>query len=167
MTDKGTQRQQWRYFFVGGKVHKLIRLSYSRDEIHAWCYDDEQVKVYQWSDVRRRGMRGFTFSQVSKMVHRTRRQILNYIYNGELKDPPKVLTPGTNYRQRIFSEEDVIKIQEIMTTKHRGRPRKDGMITLKRVPSRQEVVASVKHDMTLYVRTKDGKFVPLYLAEDW
>jgi hypothetical protein len=67
----------------------------------------------------------------------------------------------------IFSEEDVMKIQEIQTTMHIGRPRKDGFIVTKKNITKKELYARMKHDLVLYAKTDEGEFVPLYAAEEW
>jgi hypothetical protein len=159
------QRKMWRYFFVNGKVHKLIAADYARDEALAWCYDERATKIYQWSDIRRRASRGFTIGQVSKIIRRTTRQLHYYIEWG-LIDPVRVESESGKFSMRIFSEEELFKLQDIVAHQHTGRPRKDGFITSRNAPSRQEVYAAVKHDMVLYTRTEDGRFVPLYQAED-
>jgi hypothetical protein len=161
-------KKKWKYFFLDKKLYRLVRVIYSRDEAVALCLEDGTMRMFAWSDVRRHASRGFTIGQVSKIIGRTTRQIHNYIMAGEIEAQGMLYAP-TDGRpvRRIFSEEDIFDIQEIMSNKHIGRPRKDGLIKPKNVLGKSDVRVAVKHDMQLYARTEDGEFVPVYLAEDW
>jgi hypothetical protein len=89
------------------------------------------------------------------------------IYEGKVS-PERIysLTSG-KLGKNIFSEEHIYAMQEVMANTHVGRPRKDGTIRPFKVPSKQELYAAMKHDLTLYAKNSDGEFVPLYAAEDW
>lgn len=164
-----TERRNFRYFYINGKLHKMINVVRSRDEALAWCYSEHKKRIYQWSDIRRRGSRGFTVAEVARLVGRGTRAINHYIERG-LITPPEMtysLTSG-KLGMRIYSEEDVFKIREIAASQHRGRPRNDGLITPKKnTPTEQELYSQVKYDIKLYTKNKDGEFIPLYMAEDW
>jgi hypothetical protein len=167
MKNKTAQKKAWKFFFLNGKPHMLLSINWGRDEALAWSFDDKQRKLYQWSEVRRRGSRGFTMTQVSDMVKRTRMQIERYLNAGLVERPPLVTYPTSDYKIRLFSEEQIFKIRDIVASQHHGRPRKDGIIRSNRVPTREEIHAKIKYNADLYIRTEDGRFVRLYEAEDW
>ena len=161
-------KKRWKYFFIDKKLYRLVRVVYSRDEAVALRLEDGELVMFAWSDVRRHASRGFTIGQVSKIIDRTTRQIHNYIMDGEI-DSDGMLYAPTDGRpvRRIFSEENIFQIQEVMSNKSNGRPRKDGIVRPRNVLGKSDVRAAVKHDMKLYARTDDGEFIPVYLAEDW
>jgi hypothetical protein len=164
---KKTQRNRFRYFYINGKLHKLIAVYWGRDEALAWCYSEHTRRIYQWSDIRKRASRGFTPSQTAALLNRHPRYIHRMIYEGKVS-PERIysLTSG-KLGKNIFSEEHIYAMQEVMANTHVGRPRKDGTIRPFKVPSKQELYAAMKHDLTLYAKNSDGEFVPLYAAEDW
>jgi hypothetical protein len=161
------QKRAWRWFFLNGQLHKLLSVSYARDECVAWCYPENKRKLYQWSDIRRRASRGFTVRQVANMMNRNPQQINRYIWSGQIEKPAMAVGPGSNFSIRIFTEEEVFKIRDVVASQSRGRPRNDGLIVPLNVPSREEVYAKMKYNAQLYIKTEDGRFVPLYEAEDW
>lgn len=163
-----TERKKFRYFFINGKLHKILLVTWGRDEVLTWCYEEHARRIYPWSMVRKKGQRGFTIGQVSKIVNRTPRMIKYYIADGLIEKPQKTYSLSTGQRgMGIFSEDDVYKIREITSGQHIGRPRKDGFVRPLRLATKEEVYAKVKHDMTLYARTEDGRYIPLYEAEEW
>jgi len=162
------EKRKFLYFYVEGKLYKMLRVIKARDEALAWCYDDHQTRLFQWSDVRKRASRGFTAGEVGKMIKRSGRMVHYYIEDGLIAPPKRTYSLTTGKPgYYIFSEEDVYKIQEIVSGSHRGRPRKDGVKIPAPTPSKREIYAQMKYDMTLYVKNKDGEFIPLYAAEDW
>jgi hypothetical protein len=161
------QKKAWKWFFLNGQLHRLLSVSYGRDECVAWCYPEDKRKLYQWSDIRRRASRGFTVTQVAKMMNRNNQQINRYIWSGQIANPAKAVGPGSNFSVRIFTEEEVFKIREVVANQSIGRPRKDGIIVPRNVPSREEIYAKMKYNAQLYIKTEDGRFIPLYEAEDW
>lgn len=161
-------KKKWKYFFIDKKLYKLVRVIYARDEAVALCLEDDTLRMFAWSDVRRHASRGFTIGQVAKIINRTPRQIHNYLMAGEVESDGMLYSrvDGRPVR-RIFSEENIFQIQEVMANKHFGRPRNDGLIKPKNVLGKSDIRAAVKHDMQLYAKTEDGEYVPVYLAEDW
>jgi hypothetical protein len=161
------QKKAWKYFFLNGDLHRLISVNYARDEAVAWSFPEEKRKLYQWSQVRRNGSRGFTIKQVADMMQRTKMQIYRYMASGQVERPALAIGPESQWRVRVFTEEEVFKVREVVANQHIGPPRKDGSISNVRVPSREEVYAKMKYNAQLYIKTEDGRFVPLYEAEDW
>ena len=66
-----------------------------------------------------------------------------------------------------MSEDDVMLVREFLSTLHRGRPRKDGLITSKNVPTKQELRAKIKNEVVLYQQTSDGEFIPVWKQPEW
>ena len=58
-------------------------------------------------------------------------------------------------------------MHDFFKTVHRGRPRKDGMITPGDMPSRAEIEAMMKQENILYVKNNDGEFIPVWKQPEW
>jgi hypothetical protein len=163
------QRRKWRYFFIDGKLHKLITINRGRDEALAWNYVDRKKVIYSWSGIKRKGQPGYTLKQASQILNRTPTRLRAYWTELDLIKKPQMtysITTG-NPGIIILSEDDIREFHQIISNMHYGRPRLDGVVTLWNVADEREINAFVKHDIVLYAKNKDGEVVPVYAAEDW
>jgi len=161
-------RKKFLYFYVNGKLHKMISVVRARDEATAFCYSEKKIRVYQWSFIQKNAQRAFSMGQVAEMVNRTKRLLQYYLQRGLIERPEKTYALSTGRPVKMmFSEDDVYKIRDIIASMHTGRPRKDGVIKPKNVISKQELYAKMKYDQTLYMKNAKGEFVPLYMSEEW
>jgi len=112
--------------------------------------------------------KAFPISEVSKLINRHRVIIENYILDGKIRTPQRIYTLDTKRPGKyMFSEKDVLDLHDYLLTVHIGRPRKDGKITPGRMPSRAELKAMMRHDTTMYVKSADGTFTPVWKEMDW
>jgi MerR HTH family regulatory protein len=163
-----SDRKRLNYFYINDKLHKIITVSRPRDEVLAWCYTDHCKKIYQWSHIRKYAEAGYSPKEAAELVNRTTRTLRAYLYSGMYRSPERVYNLETGAPgKRIYSESDIHRLQDLIMTQHCGRPRADGIIKPKRTSTKQELYARLKHDVVLYTKTPDGKFVPVYAAEDW
>ena len=78
-------RKKFVYFFLNGKVHKVLRLSRAKDEVVAWCYPDKKRLMYSYSQVDKGMERAYTVVEASKILGRHRVTIEEYILQGKIK----------------------------------------------------------------------------------
>lgn len=162
-------KRKFRYFYIDGRLHKVLHVNRPEDIVNAWDYPERKRKTYIWSDVQRRMQQAFTISEVAKIVGRHRLIIDHYIRDGHIPAPQRIysidgkFTPG----KYMFSEDDVLKLHDFMLTVHRGRPRKDGLITNAAMPSRSELRAIIKSRVLLYIKNEDGEYVPVWKEQIW
>lgn len=158
-----------RYFFLNGEHHRVIRISRSEDLIVAWNYPQGKVATYIWSVAKRSMGKAFTMKSVCKIFSRDKMIIHDYIRDGKIKRP--VQTYSLDGRKKpgkfLFSEDDLRDLHSYMLTVHRGRPRKDGMVTNSNLMSRAELEALMKEEKILYTKDKSGEFVPVWKQPDW
>lgn len=168
---KGKRRRSKsvRYFYINGDLHRVLRITRPSDFVEAWNYPQAKRMGYVWSDVRKRMEKAFTLQQVCAMVGRHRVQVELYILEGKIKTPQRIYTldgekkPGKYF----FSESDVLDLHDYLLTVHIGRPRKDGKITPRDMPTRAEMRALMKHDLVTYVKNEDGEFSPIWKEIEW
>jgi len=162
------QRRKYRYFFVDDELHKLIAVNRGHDEALAWNYPNHKRVMYSWSEIKRKGLPGYTLTDAAKVLDRSPTQLRKYWAWGEAARPPRTysLTTG-NPGFYILSEKHIMELHEALSNRHFGRPRTDKLINVRRVPDQREINAFVKHDILLYARNKDGEMIPVYAAEDW
>ena len=151
-------RKKFVYFFLNGKVHKVLRLSRAKDEVVAWSYLDNKRVMYSYAQVDKHMERAYGIVEVSKILGRHRVTIEEYILQGKVKQPQKVYpisNPDSSWSKYMFSESDILDIHQfIIDAGH-----------IRDLPSRSELQAILKHSLILYTKTDDGKFVPVWKAE--
>ena len=151
-------RKKFVYFFLNGKVHKVLRLSRAKDEVIAWSYLDNKRVMYSYAQVDKHMERAYGIVEVSKILGRHRVTIEEYILQGKVKQPQKVYpisNPDSSWSKYMFSESDILDIHQfIIDAGH-----------IRNLPSRSELQAILKHNLILYTKTDDGKFVPVWKAE--
>jgi hypothetical protein len=151
-------RKKFIYFFLNGKVHKVLRLSRAKDEVVAWSYVDKKRVMYSYAQVDKSMERAYTVVEAGKILGRHRVTIEEYILQGKIKQPQKVYpisNPESTWSKYMLSESDILDIHQfIVDAGH-----------IRDLPSRSELQAILKHNLILYTKTEDGKFVPVWKAE--
>ncbi len=151
-------RKKFVYFFLNGKVHKVLRLSRAKDEVVAWSYLDKKRVMYSYAQVDKHMEKAYTVLEAGKILGRHRVTIEEYILQGKVKQPQKVYpisNPDSSWSKYMLSESDILDIHQfIIDAGH-----------IRDLPSRSELQAILKHNLILYTKTNDGKFVPVWKAE--
>jgi hypothetical protein len=154
------KQEKLRYFFLNDKIHKVIRSSRSKDELVAWCYPDRKRAMYSYSQVNKYKESAFTLVQVAAMLNKHKVTIEDYILEGKIKAPQKVYPISNpdhpNWSKYMFKESDILDLHEyILEAGHSGN-----------LPSKNQLIALLKHNLILYTKTSEGKFVPVWKAEE-
>ena len=156
------------YFYLNGLLHKKLHINRAADIITAWCYPEHRRVAYTYSDMRKRMGKAFTTVEAGKLLGRSRLTLERAILNGDIEEPQ--FTYGLNEAKKkykyMWSEEDILAMHAFLLTVHRGRPRKDGLITNSNIPSARELRAMIRHNEIIYVKRGD-RFVPTWEAEDF
>jgi hypothetical protein len=151
-------RKKFFYFFLNGKIHKVLKSSRAKDEIVAWCYPDKKRVMYSYSQVDKSMEKAYSIVEAGKILGRHRVTIEEYILQGKIKRPQKVYpigNPDSTWSRYMLSESDILDIHQfIIDAGH-----------IRDLPSRSELQALLKHNLILYTKTEDGKFVPVWKAE--
>ncbi len=151
-------RKKLFYFFLNGKIHKVLKSSRARDEVVAWCYPDRKRVLYSYSLVEKNMENAYSIKDAGKLLNRHKVTIEEYILAGKIKVPQKVYpisNPESSWFKFMLSESDILDIHQFILD--------DGYLT--NLPSRTELKALLKHNMILYTKTVDGSFVPVWKAE--
>lgn len=157
-----------RYFYLDNQLHKVLSVNRPQDLVVCWNYPEGKRVGHVWSTVRKTHGKAYTLAQVSEMIGRHRVIIENYILKGNIRAPQRAYNletkkPGAYY----FSEKDVYELHDYLLTVHRGRPRKDGMITPSGIPSRAELRAMLVTGYATYIKNEEGEFVQVWKENDW
>jgi hypothetical protein len=158
-----------RYFYLNGKVHKVLRRSRAEDLLIVWDYQLGKRVAYSLADVNKNKQHAYPISEVSKIIGKHEDTIKWHLYRGDIKFPQQIYslngnkTPG----KYLWSEDDIREMHNFFKTVHRGRPRNDGGITPGDMPSRAEIEAMMKQEDILYVKNNEGEFIPVWKQPEW
>jgi hypothetical protein len=158
----GKKRQRTRksflYFFLNDKIHKVIRSHRAKDELVAWCYPDRKRVMYSYSQVEKYMSDAYTTKQVGEMVGKHKVTIEEYILQGKIREPQRVYPIGnqdSTWNKFMFNEKDIMDLHEFIAD----------IGYSKNLPTKAELQAILKHNLILYTKTEEGKFVPVWKAE--
>jgi hypothetical protein len=156
--NRQSTRKKLQYFFLNGKVHKVIKSARARDEMIAWCYPDKKRMLYPYSLVEKNMENAYSIKDAGKLLNRHKVTIEEYILAGKIKEPQKVYplsNPDSTWFKFMLSESDIMDIHQFILDQG----------YLRDLPSKAELKALLKHNMILYTKTVDGSFVPVWKAE--
>ena len=150
-------RKRLQYFFLNGKIHKVIKSTRARDEMIAWCYPDKKRMLYSYSLVEKNMENAYSIKDAGKLLNRHKVTIEEYILAGKIREPQKVYpisNPDSTWFKFMLSETDVLEIHQFILDQ--------GYI--RDLPTRAELKALLKHNIILYTKTDSG-FVPVWKAD--
>ena len=153
-----TVQKKFVYFFLNDKIHKVLKASRSKDELIAWCYPDRKRVLYAYSQVNKYMENAFTTTQVALMLNKHKVTIEDYILDGKIKSPQRVYpisNPDSKWSKYMFNQKDILDLHQFIL---------DAGHSLE-LPSKTELLALLKHNIILYTKTEEGKFVPVWKAE--
>ena len=153
-------------FFLNGDLHRLVRKSAAQNICYALNFKTNTINKYTYKDYKTFKKKAYTISEVAQVLRRHVDRIRHAMYTGEVKKP-FLVEYGKRTGVYYFSEEDIYAFREYFANLHRGRPRTDGIVIPKNVPTIAEVDAIINNKPVLYVRTKEGNFVPVWRQEEF
>lgn len=146
------------YFFLNGKIHKVLRRSRAKDELVAWCYPDHKRVMYSYLLVEKNMENAYGIHDVAGLLNRHRVTIEEYILEGKVKEPQRVYpisNPTSRWNKFMFSESDILDIHQFILDAGYS----------SNIPSKTELKAILKHNLILYTKNQEGDFVPVWKAE--
>lgn len=164
---QGTKRSRVRYFFLNDELHKVLSQNRGKDTLTAWNYPRGKVMVYVFSDWLKRQQPAFTTEQVAQMINRSARSLEYAFRDGMIETPQQTygIDENRNPYQYMWNEELIMDALEYFSTIHYGRPRKDGLIAPKHLPTPRELRAMIHNEEVMYVRRGDH-FVPTWRVKE-
>lgn len=157
------------YFYLNGNLHRRLHINRGDDIIEAWCYPLAKRVAYTYSDTRERYERAFKSVEVATMLNRGHFHMRRAIMRGDI-EPPQftyTLTPARAMRGYMWDEEHIMKARDFFASQHYGRPRKDGRINPRPIPTKRELRAMIRQEQVLFIKNDKGEFVPAWKAQDF
>lgn len=161
--DRKSVKPAPRRFFFNNDLVEIIHTNRSLNLVTVWNYKQKKRQQILYTDFKKYRKRAYSLPRVGKILDRTVMQMYRYIEAGQI-DPPQETTKENTAagRHRAYWSEDYIyEIRNMIAKIHRGRPRKDGLITSS-VISEQELRYRLGDGIMLYTQTSDGRYVPVW-----
>ncbi len=114
--------------------------------------------MYSYSQVEKYMSDAYTTKQVGEMVGKHKVTIEEYILQGKIREPQRVYpigNPDSTWNKFMFNEKDIMDLHEFIAD----------IGYSKNLPTKAELQAILKHNLILYTKTEEGKFVPVWKAE--
>jgi len=160
------------YFFLDGKLYKLLREHRASDILVTQDMETKRVVHFILSDAKRKMKNAYDTIEVARMLNRTRSVVQTHMLKGAINPPVRIHERGMNLYGKPFgtmkwSEDDIIALHEHLLTVGSGRPRKDGILyPATRLPSRRELIAMLRNAPMFYMKTSSGEFIPVWSANN-
>jgi len=169
VSKKKTPREKFLYFYLDEKLYKVLHRNRAEDMIIVWDYQQEKRVAFSLTDVSKRKQQAYSVTQAAKMLNRSVDTIRRHWRAGDIRKPYRTysLDGQRKPNKYFFSEKDMRELQDFFKTVHRGRPRKDGLITPSNIPSIAELEALMRNEKVLYAKNDEGEFVPVWKQPEW
>jgi hypothetical protein len=156
-------KPQRRVFFINEDLVRVIHINRAQNFIKFFNISQNKDQTMLYTDFIKHRKRAYMKRDVARLLDRSMAQFDRYIYS-DMIDRPTGSAPGgirAWHHKSYYSEDDVFKIREMMSNIHRGRPRKDGLVT-NNVISEQELRIRMGDAMMLYTKNSEGQIVPVW-----
>lgn len=154
-----------RFFAFHGELCKRLHINRGGDLIVVYNFAQERQATYSYTDVRNNAERVFSTKEVAAMVKRDVHRISMHIAEGHVRRPQKShsLTGNSPYRNAYWwTEKDIMDYHAYLTTVHIGRPRLDGYINTRDLPTARELRAMIHQNLVTYIKNDKDEFIPTW-----
>lgn len=157
-----------KYFYLEGLLYRHQHINRGEDILIAWCYPRAKRVALTYSFVRDKKEPAFTTKEVALMLNRSAYHIKRAILDGNIERPQETygIDEKKNGYKFMWSEKDIVEAHKYFSGVHQGRPRKDGIVIPKALPTLRELRAMIRQEQVLYVKSGD-EFVPVWKAQDF
>lgn len=153
-----------RVFFLNGSLVRKHHVSRSNGIMSVYNINKDRIETCLISDFKKNKERVYSVKDTATLVDRHQKHIYRLVTN-QVIPPPIAASFGAKrgWRIRAYYTESMVKeIRDILASQHRGRPRKDGLISNDSVPTIQELTRRMGDGILTYMKTEDGSFVPIW-----
>lgn len=151
-------------WFLNGDLVRVHHLNRSNGIMSVYNIIHDRIESCLISDFKKKRERAYTVGETAILVNRHKKYMPSLMKRGIIPHPTGSQKGGkTGFQVRsYYSESQVRAIRDILASYHIGRPRKDNLITNDMTPSVQELTRRMGDGTLTYVRTEDGRFIPVW-----
>ena len=151
-------------WFLNGDLVKRHHINRSNGIMSVYNVNKDRIESCLISDFKKNRERAYSLKQTAELVNRHVKYLPSLIKSGTIPAPTGAQKGGARKWQvrSYYSESQVREIRDILASINIGRPRKDGLINNNTTPTSQELTRRMGDGILTYVRTEDGRFVPVW-----
>ena len=151
-------------WFLNGDLVRSHHINRSNGIMSVYNIMHDRIESCLISDFKKNRQRAYTVGQTAELVNRHKKYMPDLMKRGVIPHPTGSQKGGATAWQvrSYYSELQVNEIRDILASYHHGRPRNDGLITNDVTPTKQELTRRMGDGILTYVRTEDGRFVPVW-----
>lgn len=151
-------------WFLNGDLVRVHHLNRSNGIMSVYNITKDRIESCLISDFKNNRERAYTVGETAELVNRHKKYMPSLMKRGVIPFPMGSQKGGDRGWQvrSYYSESQVKEIRDILATYHIGRPRKDKLITNDITPSRQELTRRMGDGILTYVKTEDGRYIPVW-----
>ena len=151
-------------WFLNGDLVKRHHINRSNGIMSVYNVTKDRIESCLISDFKKNRERAYSLKQTAELVNRHVKYLPSLIKSGTIPAPTDAQKGGARRWQvrSYYSESQVREIRDILASINIGRPRKDGLINNNTTPTSQELTRRMGDGILTYVRTEDGRFVPVW-----
>lgn len=153
------------YFFLDGKLYKLIRTVKNENMLVIWGFEEESRMWFNYQQTLKRFQKAFTLQEVSKLIGKSVTELKNMMRNNLISRGS-----GTSYsvatrrpRTVYWSEDDVFNLRSelfALAKKNKyGEPYANFSLV-----SEAELLTRMRGGESYFIKDKDGQFVKVWRA---
>lgn len=156
-----TARKVW---FLKNDLVTIHHKSVSAGIVTLKNYTKDRLETMTLKDFRRFRKRAYTITEAAELlnhepIYMSRRSKMG-CWPAPIGRGPNGIQVGT--APAYYSEEHLYQMRELMSQVHHGRPRKDGFVTNNTTPTESELRAAINNQLFVYIKDKDGNFIPTF-----
>lgn len=153
-----------RVWFLNGNLVRKYHVNRANGIMSVYNITKDQIESCLVSDFKKNNLKAYTIKETAALVCRHQKHIYRLVHDKILPEPMGA-TPGGVRQWRVrsyYSYNQVVEIRDIIASRHRGRPRKDGLVTNTSTPTIQELTRRLGTGILTYTKTENGDFVPIW-----
>lgn len=138
----------------------------ANDKATLWNYEKKQREVHSLAVVSQLYEQAYSLKDIGELLNRSPRTLRDRL--DEFPKPYRIysMIHQKEYGRR-WDADQVMEIREVLAHTHFGRPRLDGEAFPLPVPTRTELRAMLNQEAVVYVKNKDGEFIPTWKAHQF
>lgn len=156
-------------FFINKDLVRLLHANRSSNIVEFYNATKGIRQTMLYTDFKKYRKRAYSVANSARLLNRSRLQFGKYIASGLIPPPiPDNIDGERGLRiKAYYSEDHLFEIRDIMSTIHYGRPRHDGKVSPRNVPTEQDLRSKIGDAIMLYTKTEDGRYIPTWQENTW
>lgn len=151
-------------WFLNGDLVKVKHSSRASGTVALYNINKDRIEICFIYEFKTKREKAYTVAEMAKLLNYHRKYIPMLIKKQLIPAPVGSTVGGKSEFQKraYYSESQIRDIRDILATIHIGQPRKDGLITNNKIPTRQELTRRMGDGILTYTKTEDGRYIPIW-----